>query len=395
MPDGALLWSPQQKAALGKIEIWSAEYHVTGQQIFRFAGYAGTGKTTLARHALATTLWDRPAYMAYTAQAARVMRQNGCAGARNIHQWLYKSRSRPRSAVCERIKITKEKGALPVAAATEKELTFDRRPSDDLFDANIVIVDEASMVDDTIAADLEALDKPILAIYDPAQLPPINKDNGPPRGSLSVGDPDVFLTEIHRQAEGDPIIAMSMRARQGLPIGHADYGDRCFVRRLTLELIASSNADQILCGRNETRRTLNDMIRRRRGYCDPLPEVGERLVVLRNRHDDRLYNGGIVTVLSIANGIGVNTGKPVIILTVRPDGENRVVDDVRVYNDDFFAEFDFGYCLTVHKAQGSQWDSVMLVDEHRSFRKSGTHYRWLYTGITRARSRLCVARLPR
>ncbi|HEY2136868.1 MAG TPA: ATP-binding domain-containing protein, partial [Xanthobacteraceae bacterium] len=51
-------------------------------------------------------------------------------------------------------------------------------------------------------------------------------------------------------------------------------------------------------------------------------------------------------------------------------------------------EFDFGYVLTVHKAQGSQWDDVVLFDE--SFAFTDSRDRWLYTGITRAAKRLTV-----
>ena len=53
-----------------------------------------------------------------------------------------------------------------------------------------------------------------------------------------------------------------------------------------------------------------------------------------------------------------------------------------------YDEFDFGYVLTVHKAQGSQWDSVVLFDELFAF--SEGRARWLYTGITRAAKQLTV-----
>jgi exodeoxyribonuclease-5 len=385
--DSALVWSPGQQEAIDKIDAWLRDYYISSSQpIFKLAGFAGTGKTTLAKYAVRHAA--QPAYMAFTAKAAAVMRENGCKGARNIHQYLYKSRGGSPEA-SEEIRITKEKVAAPAAAAPVKGLSFDCRPTDDLLESDIIVVDEASMVDDAIAEDLLEIGKPILALFDPAQLPPVGEGRG---GLLTAGDPDVFLTDIHRQAEGDPIIAISMRARQGQSIGTKDYGDRCFVRSLTLEAIAATGADQLLCGRNATRRALNDMIRQRRGYRDWLPEPGERLVCLRNRHDLGLFNGGIVKVKGVATGRGVSSGKPMVALTVRPEGEERDVP-VGVRRDDFYSDFDFGYCLTVHKAQGSQWDSVLLVDESYVFRKD--RYRWLYTGITRARSRLCVARVYR
>ena len=53
-------------------------------------------------------------------------------------------------------------------------------------------------------------------------------------------------------------------------------------------------------------------------------------------------------------------------------------------------EFDYGYALTVHKAQGSQWDDVLLFDESYAFREHRA--RWLYTGLTRAAKRLTIVR---
>ena len=51
-------------------------------------------------------------------------------------------------------------------------------------------------------------------------------------------------------------------------------------------------------------------------------------------------------------------------------------------------EFDYGYALTVHKAQGSQWDDVVLFDESGAFREHRA--RWLYTAITRAEQGLVI-----
>jgi exodeoxyribonuclease-5 len=53
-------------------------------------------------------------------------------------------------------------------------------------------------------------------------------------------------------------------------------------------------------------------------------------------------------------------------------------------------EFDYGYALTVHKSQGSQWDSIVLFDESYAFREHSA--RWLYTAVTRAAERLIVVR---
>ena len=53
-------------------------------------------------------------------------------------------------------------------------------------------------------------------------------------------------------------------------------------------------------------------------------------------------------------------------------------------------DFDYGYALTVHKAQGSQWNDIVLFDESFAFREH--RIRWLYTAITRAAERLTIIR---
>jgi exodeoxyribonuclease-5 len=53
-------------------------------------------------------------------------------------------------------------------------------------------------------------------------------------------------------------------------------------------------------------------------------------------------------------------------------------------------EFDYAYALTVHKAQGSQWDDVLLFDQSHVFRKN--RYRWFYTAITRAAKTITIVR---
>ena len=66
------------------------------------------------------------------------------------------------------------------------------------------------------------------------------------------------------------------------------------------------------------------------------------------------------------------------------ESEEEVPFSLRKNSD----EFDYGYALTVHKAQGSQWDDVIVFDESWAFREH--RHRWLYTAITRASQRLTV-----
>jgi exodeoxyribonuclease-5 len=161
---------------------------------------------------------------------------------------------------------------------------------------------------------------------------------------------------------------------------------------------AVQKADQVLVGLNKTRRAYNRRLRELGGYSGTLPAAGEKLVCLKNNRQKGLLNGGIFTVEKTAM---VRRGK--VRMAVRPEesrggkpirvgvlpqffegGEDEIPYALRRNSD----EFDFGYALTVHKAQGSQWDDVVLFDESYAFREHRA--RWLYTGITRAAERLTV-----
>jgi AAA domain len=75
-------WSPQQAAALRQIEEWASA--PDSKQVFQLIGYAGTGKSTLAKYAAEIAPGGAPAFLAYTAKAAHVMRRKGCLGAGTI-----------------------------------------------------------------------------------------------------------------------------------------------------------------------------------------------------------------------------------------------------------------------------------------------------------------------
>jgi exodeoxyribonuclease-5 len=156
-------------------------------------------------------------------------------------------------------------------------------------------------------------------------------------------------------------------------------------------------ADQVLVGRNATRRAYNARLRERRGFADPLPQADDKLVCLRNNRRKGLYNGGLWTVKQRSA-----SRASTLSLRLAPDEEVRRVVKVMARRECFtggleeldwqlrrrYDEFDYGYVLTVHKAQGSQWDDLVLFDE--SFAFPETRARWLYTGITRAARRLIV-----
>src|SRR5499427_504258 len=372
--DHMTTFSPEQDAALKAVADWLKARPGRGNmpQIFRLFGYAGTGKTTLAKH-FAADVDGKVLFAAFTGKAAQVMRSKGCQGASTIHSLIYK----------------------PPDSVTEQ-------PSFELWDeapaskAKLIVIDECSMVDAELARDLKSFTVPLLVLGDPAQLPPIQGG-----GYFTDAAPDAMLTEVHRQAQDNPIVRLSMDIRAGRRLAPGTYGETQVVPRSALDPQRVINADQVLVGRNATRRAYNARLRERRGFDDPLPVAGDKLVCLRNNRRKGLFNGGLWVVkekpkprrkilrmrLEPDEDLG-DPGDMHVKVSVRPECFTGGIEALEWEERKAFDEFDFGYVLTVHKAQGSQWDDVVLFDESGVFAESRD--RWLYTGVTRAAKRLTV-----
>jgi exodeoxyribonuclease-5 len=364
-------FTPQQDAALAAASKWFKAEHGRAS-IFRLFGYAGTGKTTLAKH-LAAGVDGKVLFAAFTGKAACVMRSKGCRGATTIHRLIYKP-----------------------PETKEENPTFELWDKAPATQAKLIIIDECSMVDAELARDLMSFRVPLLVLGDPAQLPPIAGG-----GFFTNVNPDAMLSEVHRQAQDDPIVRLSMDIRAGKPLVLGCYGETQIVRRSELDPKRVIGADQILVGRNVTRRAYNMRLRERRGFASPLPVTGDKLVCLRNNRRKSLFNGGLWMVKEKPK-----KRRSIVHMHIEPDEDLDDRDEsarkVKVRSECFtggieamswqerkpFDEFDYGYVLTVHKAQGSQWDDVVLFDESAVF--SENRDRWLYTGVTRAAKRLTV-----
>src|SRR5690606_27770695 len=170
-------------------------------------------------------------------------------------------------------------------------------PTFDLWDeapasrAKLIVVDEASMVDAELGRDLLSFGAPVLVLGDPAQLPPIQGG-----GFFTNEQPDVMLTEVHRQAQDDPIVRLSMDVREGRELAPGQYGETEVVHKSALDPARVLNAEQVLVGRNNTRRAYNARMRERRGFTGEFPVAGDKLVCLRNNRRKALFNGGLWTV---------------------------------------------------------------------------------------------------
>jgi ATP-dependent exoDNAse (exonuclease V) alpha subunit len=361
-------WSREQAEAIDKVGRW---LKAGEPQVFRLFGYAGVGKTTLARH-VAEGAHGETAFAAFTGKAAMVMRANGCAGATTIHALIYRA-----------------------SEGAEGAPTFTLNEDGPASRVGLIVIDECSMVDAELARDLLSFGKPILVLGDPFQLPPVKGG-----GYFTEAAPDVMLTAIHRQAADNPIIRLSQIVRSGGELPDGVYGETRVVRRGAIDAAEVLAADQVLVGVNRTRRAYNQRMRDLNGFAEPLPVAGDRLVCLRNDRTKGLINGGLWRVEALGG-----MQKDFVRMTVRSADEGSAKAVKVAVLKHFFEgtegelayplrresdEFDYGYALTVHKAQGSQWDDVMLFDESFAFREHRA--RWLYTGLTRAAKRLTVVR---
>jgi exodeoxyribonuclease-5 len=362
-------WSPQQDKALRAVKKWIVDPHAP--QVFRLFGFAGTGKTTLAQE-LASDVKGEVLFGAFTGKASLVLRKKGCIGASTLHSMIYK----------------------PVEDPITGETEFKLNPDSPVATAAALFVDEVSMVGEDLGRDVASFGTKILVLGDPFQLPPISGE-----GFFTAQEPDILLTEIHRQAQDNPIIRMSMDVREGRVLTPGRYGESRVLTRAELSTEDVLEADQVLVGRNRTRQTYNARIRQLKGLIGDGPVMGDRLVCLKNNRTKGLLNGGLWEPKRITHG-----GPPKVKMTVASldDPESIIPVDVETPIEFFRGteeelpwpakkradQFTFGWALTCHKSQGSQWDHVFINDESSVFREHAD--KWLYTAITRAAERVTV-----
>jgi exodeoxyribonuclease-5 len=373
-------FSPQQDDALVAASRW---LKAGDRQVFRLFGYAGTGKTTLARH-LAEHVDGDVLFAAFTGKAAQVLRSKGASKASTIHSLIY----RPKGEDVVEDEETGKKEVLP---------TFSLNRQSALSKADLIIIDECSMVDEDLGRDLLSFGTPVLVLGDPGQLPPVSGG-----GFFTEHEPDILLEEIHRQARDNPIIELARQVREGNQVMIGDYGDGAkVIAKRDVDTDEVLAADQVLVGTNKTRRLYNQRLRDLKGFEGPLPAAGDKLVCLRNDPKKGLLNGSLWQVTSAArtvkpamnilirtedDGVDRHSAKVKLLKAAFEEPEREIPWQIKRRHDDF----DYGYALTVHKAQGSQWENVYLFDESYAFREHRD--RWLYTAITRAAEKLTIVK---
>ncbi len=383
--------SQDQAVALKQIGVW---YRGRTAPYLTLGGYAGTGKTTLIaylRQALAQLDEDATVgFCAYTGKATRVLQEK-------LQERRAMRRGDSVSTIHSLIYTTEDS-----AGGTPNWIRKDA------LERSLIIVDEASMVDEAIWQDLLSFEIPILAVGDHGQLPPVGSDFN------LMAVPQLRLERIFRQEEGSAIIEVATLARETgvLPVQEFGPGVRKLDRALpetglvVEELLSNWREDLlILCGYNATRIKLNQAIRELRDMTSPAPQSGDRVVCLRNNRSKRIFNGMLGRIGRVAETIG-DDGSAWYEAEIELDGEDYAYTGY-ILRDQFGAAttnkdvplapdgqrgdlWDFGYALTVHKAQGSQAQSVLVFEERFAKSSEADWRRWLYTAVTRAELQLTV-----
>lgn len=388
----------QQQAALDAISEWWTD---KSQQIFRLFGYAGTGKTTIAKLVPRLLgIGGAVRFAAYTGKAAHVLAKKGCTPVSTIHSLIY----HPMEVVSEC--PYGDECSAPRDERTDRcahevrRLEFTRREflgDDEDEGPELIILDEVSMVGQDLAADLMSFGVPILVLGDPAQLPPIGGV-----GFFTQATPDFMLTEVHRQAAESPVLRLATDIREGRTWGGHE---------VTMPSMADLHAaGQILCWKNATRWSIVRTLRTALGRPAGAPVPGDRLICIANNRGLNVFNGQQFWVVEVGQGrYGtyklrlVDDEATVYELEAPAEGfvDQKGEELVRRNGSrGTLAAMTFANAITVHKAQGSEWDVVVVVDESAGIEwmgnrngEDGTANRrtWLYTAITRASERVVLA----
>jgi exodeoxyribonuclease-5 len=418
----------QQLEAVEAVKSWHDTNHA---QVFRLFGYAGTGKTTVARELVAAMgLTGATRYAAFTGKAAHVLASKGCHGAQTIHSLIYQPVEKARKHLHE-LQLARNAATDPgEQARLDQAIEAEQReidspgwivnPASELEHAKLLVLDEVSMVDDTMALDLLDFGVPTLVLGDPAQLPPIDGT-----GYFIDATPDVLLTEIHRSALDSPVTRLATAVRESdgddpnLGVPGMDGNSGRWAYRLTPT--EALRFEQVIVWRNATRWRVINLMRRAAGFTG-WPQPGERIIGLVNDREAGILNGQQLTVRQT---LGVTGRDNTRVLDIEATTDAGVDVSLRAWAIGFtgtdgettakrqssgpfrrpgVVAATFAHAITVHKAQGSQWGKVLVVDETaglrsitgRNHRETGANAdeareaadlmarRWLYTAITRA-----------
>jgi exodeoxyribonuclease V len=336
----------------------------SGAREVTLGGLAGTGKTTLAaRFADRGVVFAAPTGKAVDNLRRRIPELDPPPS--TLHSLLY----------------------VPsvVTIDGERHLSWASKDRTALDNASLVVIDEASMIAEREYNELMGHGVRVVFIGDHGQLPPVNGDFN------LMEEPDIRLETVHRQKADSSILQLAYDVRQGAALEFMETSE-VTVAPWKGAVDFDPATTQAICHTNLARVMMNMKARHLLDLPPDSPVPGDRVICLRTQRG-RAFNG--------------QTG--VIRSCRRRDGESYSVEIELDFTDEVYrgpisAEqfhatslpeapsrdlglWDYSYATTVHKAQGSEYDDVLLLAESTV---RGDRARWLYTGITRASNTLRV-----
>lgn len=379
----------------------AVDRYINEERYTVISGYAGTGKSTLVKYIIAALPDIDPdedvVFTSFTGKATQVLQKKGNKNVSTLHKLLFENIPKP-------------------------DGTFFRKPVTDI-PYKVVVVDECSMVPKDLLRRLITYDVYIICLGDPGQLPPVNKNED----NHLLDKPHIFLDEIMRQEAESEIIKLTMDIRAGKPLSVFKGKEVQIYKKEDLTTGMLLWADQIICSTNNTRISLNNQIRELLGRSGD-PQEGEKVICLKNEWDNYSDNGNPLvngTIGYLKNPFSTFLMLPTKITRTSPKKIDLISSEFISDTDESYGtltmdknlmltgepgldpklayrmgrswryqsaipcHFTYGYAITCHKSQGSEWDNVLVIEEGFPFSEE-EHKKWLYTAATRAAKRLVI-----
>ena len=382
----SIVLTDEQDELCGILYKWLKNWSPKKKPYYSYSGPPGSGKTTIIREIMKSLgiYEDEVLCMAYVGNAVMNLLRSGMY-AKTIHSSIYDVKMVPvEDEDGNYVKDNRGKVRYEMKFVLKDEIQNSPK---------LLVVDESGMVPDSMIKDILAFDIPVIFLGDKHQL-------GPVYGRCAVMEnPDYSLTKIMRQAEGDPIVEFCQDILHNRPIAYGDYGKSKVLKEIEMGSNLLNDYDMILCGKNKTKETMNSFIREKIMHLHPKkPYVGDKIICRQNDWTRELngfflVNGMSGTIEDI--NWSASNGKRTMIdfkpsflddyfYDVPMDAKylNLPADQKKDYGFSVNCKFDYGYAITTHLSQGSQYNRVLFIDEY--FRDYDFMQRLRYTAVSRA-----------
>ena len=395
-----IILTDEQDHLIEELTKWFHDYE-SGHRIrnhsqwYSYSGQAGTGKSTIITMLIDKLNLQPDEYItcAYTGRAALNLQQKDLRSC-TIHSLIYHT-------ILEKVESTNDEieAGMPPFKMKFHFILKDKLPDE----LRLIIVDEATMVNNDMRDKLLSFGKPIIFVGDMNQLPPI----------FGISDvmlyPDFILTKIMRQSEGNPIVQLANMILNDEYYDFGNYGSSKVVESVPIDIGLIQDYDMILCGKNKTRDMMNETIIKQILRRDDLkPFIGAKVVNRQNNWDIAvdgisLTNGLVGYITDISKR---HSYKGYYKIDFRPDFMDSEFEDLLVdskyivsdyetrknYGITKYEKFEYAYCISTHISQGSEYLRVLFLDEPFHDREMSKKLR--YTAITRAKESITIVRSP-